>query len=49
MEKAEGLEQLRALYLGARIKVLKVDYESWGVDAPEDIEKVEDLLRKKYG
>ena len=49
MEKAEGLEQLRALYLGARIKVLKVDYESWGVDAPEDIEKFEYLLRKKYG
>lgn len=49
LEKAEGLEQLRALYLGARIKVLQVDYESWGVDTPEDIEKVEDLLRKKYG
>ena len=47
IEKMEGLEQLRALYLGARIKVLKVDCESWGVDTPEDIAVVEELLRKK--
>ena len=46
VEIAEGLEQLRALYLGAKIKVLKVDHESWGVDYPEDIEKVEAILRK---
>lgn len=45
VEKAEGLEQLRALYLGARIKVVRVDHESWGVDTPEDVERVEKLLR----
>ena len=49
LEKSEGLEQLRALYLGARIPVVQVDYESWGVDVPEDIEKVEKKLRNLYG
>ena len=46
IEQAEGLEQLRALYLGARIKVVQVEHESWGVDTPEDIGKVEALLRR---
>lgn len=47
LEKAEGLEQLRALYLGARIRVVKVQHESWGVDTPEDVAKVEEMLRAK--
>ena len=46
LELAEGLEQLRALYLGARIKVVEVDFESWGVDTPEDVAKVEALLKR---
>jgi 3-deoxy-manno-octulosonate cytidylyltransferase (CMP-KDO synthetase) len=46
LELAEGLEQLRALYLGARIKVVEVDFESWGVDCPEDVAKVEALLQR---
>jgi len=46
LELAEGLEQLRALYLGARIKVVEVDFESWGVDTPEDVAKVESLLQR---
>lgn len=45
LELAEGLEQLRALYLGARIKVVEVDHESWGVDTPEDVARVEALLK----
>ena len=45
LELAESLEQLRALYLGEKIKVLKTKYKSWGVDIPEDIEKIEKLLR----
>ncbi|MGE3681657.1 MAG: 3-deoxy-manno-octulosonate cytidylyltransferase [Bdellovibrionales bacterium] len=45
LELAEGLEQLRALYLGARIKVVEVEHESWGVDTPGDVSKVEALLR----
>ncbi len=47
LELAEGLEQLRALYLGARIKVVKVDHISQGVDVPEDVETVEAILRKR--
>ena len=47
MELMEGLEQLRALYLGGTIQVLKVDYESWGVDTPEDIAIVEKQLLKR--
>lgn len=45
LEMSEGLEQLRALYLGARIRVVQVQHESWGVDTPEDIAKVEAILR----
>lgn len=44
LELAEGLEQLRALYLGARIRVVEVEHESWGVDTPEDVAKVEAKL-----
>jgi 3-deoxy-manno-octulosonate cytidylyltransferase (CMP-KDO synthetase) len=47
IELAEGLEQLRALYLGARIQVIEVDHDSWGVDVPEDILKIETLLNKR--
>tara|TARA_Y100001935_G_C17244192_1_gene477367 strand:+ start:187 stop:921 length:735 start_codon:yes stop_codon:yes gene_type:complete len=45
IEMAEGLEQLRALEMGAKIQVVPVDYESWGVDTPEDIQKVEAKLK----
>lgn len=45
IEKAESLEQLRALYLGAKIRVVQTDQKSWGVDTVEDLKKVEDLLR----
>lgn len=47
LESAEGLEQLRALYLGARIRVVQVDHDSWGVDTPEDVAKVEALLKDR--
>ena len=47
LELAEGLEQLRALYLGARIRVVEVEHESWGVDTPEDVAKIESLLGKR--
>lgn len=44
IEKAESLEQLRALYLGAKIKVVKVKEASLGVDTPEDLARLEKLL-----
>lgn len=47
LEKAESLEQLRAMYLGEKIKVNLISDTSCGVDIKEDIEKVEQLLLKK--
>lgn len=44
IEKAESLEQLRALYLGAKIKVVRVKEASLGVDTPEDLARLEKLL-----
>jgi 3-deoxy-manno-octulosonate cytidylyltransferase (CMP-KDO synthetase) len=46
LENAEKLEQLRALENEIQIAVMKVDYDSIGVDAPEDVAKVEAILRK---
>jgi 3-deoxy-manno-octulosonate cytidylyltransferase (CMP-KDO synthetase) len=47
LEQAEKLEQLRALEHGIEIAVVRVDYESVGVDVPEDVARVEALLRRK--
>jgi 3-deoxy-manno-octulosonate cytidylyltransferase (CMP-KDO synthetase) len=44
LEHAEKLEQLRALENGIEIAVVQVDYDSVGVDTPEDVGKVEKLL-----
>lgn len=46
IEVAESLEQLRALYLGAKIKVLRVKESSLGVDTPDDLAKLDQLLRR---
>ena len=46
LENAEKLEQLRALDNGIGIAVVKVDYDSVGVDLPEDVEKVVALLNR---
>lgn len=45
LERLERLEQLRALYLGARIKVLETHDEGIGVDEPGDVERVAELIR----
>jgi 3-deoxy-manno-octulosonate cytidylyltransferase (CMP-KDO synthetase) len=40
LEQAERLEQLRALENGFRIRVVDTEYESLGVDTPEDLARV---------
>ena len=49
LEKAECLEQLRALHMGARIKVLRTREAGFGVDMPDDIGRVEALIRREEG
>jgi 3-deoxy-manno-octulosonate cytidylyltransferase (CMP-KDO synthetase) len=45
LEQAEKLEQLRALDNGIGIAVVKVDYDTVGVDLPADVARVETILR----
>ena len=47
LEKIEKLEQLRILYNGQAIKVLRATSLSPGVDTPEDIAVVEQLINEK--
>lgn len=47
LENAEKLEQLRALEHGFRIKVVETAFDSVEVDTPEDIMKVEEILKKR--
>jgi 3-deoxy-manno-octulosonate cytidylyltransferase (CMP-KDO synthetase) len=44
MERAEALEQLRALEHGIRIKAIETTHETIGVDTREDLERVRALL-----
>jgi len=49
LERTEGLEQLRALEHGIRIRVLPAGRPSPGVDTQADLERVERLLQNQPG
>ena len=44
LERMERLEQLRAIENGHRVRVVETEYESLGVDTPEDLERVSALF-----
>ena len=46
LERTERLEQLRALENGFKIRVIETEYESLGVDTPEDWHRVSALYEK---
>ena len=47
LERAEGLEQLRLMENGYRIKVVPVDYHPVGVDTPADLEEVREKVARE--
>jgi 3-deoxy-manno-octulosonate cytidylyltransferase (CMP-KDO synthetase) len=44
LEQFERLEQLRALENGFAIRVVETDYDSIGVDTPQDLDRVAELF-----
>jgi 3-deoxy-manno-octulosonate cytidylyltransferase (CMP-KDO synthetase) len=47
LERVEQLEQLRWLENGYRIRVAETEFDSVGVDSPEDVARAEKLLTKR--
>lgn len=47
LELTESLEQLRALFIGGRIGVVKTEHQGVGVDTPEDVAYVEAALKSR--
>jgi len=45
LERIERLEQLRAIENGFKIRVVETEYESIGIDTPEDLERVQELMK----
>ena len=46
LERLEKLEQLRALSIGCRMKVIRTSHVGLGVDTPEDVPRAEEALRR---
>jgi 3-deoxy-manno-octulosonate cytidylyltransferase (CMP-KDO synthetase) len=49
IEAIEDLEQLRALWLGWKIRIVEVFDDPVCVDRPEDVNRVEEMLRTRSG
>ena len=49
LERTEKLEQLRALWMGGKIAVIRTEDEGVGVDTPEDAVRVAEILASKNG
>ena len=49
LELSESLEQLRAIENGYKIKVKETKYHTVGVDTPEQVKEVEELMEVIYG
>ncbi len=47
LEKIEKLEQLRVLEEGFKIKVIETKFDTVGVDTPQDLEKVKEILSQE--
>ncbi len=47
LEEIEGLEQLRALENGYRIKVVETQFDTIGIDTPEDLERAKQALKSR--
>ncbi len=50
LERTEGLEQLRVLENGLKMRVVPVDFRgrtSWAIDAPDDLKIVESIIERE--
>ncbi|CAI8607002.1 unnamed protein product [Vicia faba] len=47
LQLEEDLEQLKVLENGYKMKVIKFNHEAHGVDTPEDVGKIEALMRER--
>jgi len=47
LEKTEDIEIVRFLELGKKIKMIKLNSKSYAVDIPEDIKKIEKVIKKQ--
>ena len=48
LELGEGIEPLRAMEYGYKVRVHETEYESIGVDYPEHIKKVEEKIKRSF-
>lgn len=47
LEEIEGLEQLRVLENGYKIKVVETQFDTIGIDTPEDLERAKEALKSR--